>query len=69
MTFTQYLEFIGYANPAGDLHGMDDGARFARLEAGPDLISVPTQSVQGQYGRVEKMGSGLGRRSGEVFRS
>ena len=48
MTFTQYLEFIGYTNPAGDLHGMDDGARFARATEGPELISVPAQSVQGR---------------------
>jgi immune inhibitor A len=49
LTFQQYLQVIGFKNPADDRFGMDDGVMFRAAPAsdGPDLISVPSQPVQG----------------------
>lgn len=50
ISFKQYLHVIGFTNPAEDNHGMDDGVSFrgASGVGGPELISVPSQVVQGQ---------------------
>lgn len=47
MSFRRYLESIGYTDPAADIVGMDDAARFASGPAGPALIEVPAQRVTG----------------------
>ena len=48
MSFRQYLESIGFTNPAEGLVGMDDSARFRSAPAGPELIDIPTQPVVGE---------------------
>ena len=48
MTFREYLKSIGFTNPAKDIVGMDDAARFRRGPAGPELIDVPSRPVTGK---------------------
>ena len=47
MPFRKYLERIGYVDPARDVVGMDDSARFRATPAGPELIDIPAQPVTG----------------------
>lgn len=47
MSFRKYLESIGFTDPAADVVGMDDAARFAPGPAGPQLIELPAQRVTG----------------------
>ncbi len=47
ISFRKYLESIGYIDPAADVVGMDDSARFRSAPAGPELIEVPAQPVTG----------------------
>lgn len=37
MTFREYLKSIGFTNPAQDVVGMDDAARFKRKVMGSNL--------------------------------
>lgn len=48
ISFGAYLKLVGYDNPAEGQVGMDDAARFAAAPAGPLLIDVPRQPVQGE---------------------
>ena len=52
MTFREYLKSINFVNPAKDIVGMDDAARFRRGPAGPELIpeliDVPSRPVIGK---------------------
>jgi len=49
LTFAQYLEIIGFTNPADDRHGMDDGVMLRTAPAaGLELISVPSRAVNGR---------------------
>lgn len=48
MSFREYLKSIGFTNPAEDVVGMDDAARFRRGPAGPELIDVPSHPVTGK---------------------
>ncbi len=46
--FQNYLKSIGFTDPAADVVGMDDAARFRRGPAGPELIEVPKHPVKGK---------------------
>ncbi len=46
LTFAQYLASIGFTNDAHVHHGRDDGVRLAP-GAGPQLVSVPAQPING----------------------
>jgi immune inhibitor A len=46
MSFGKYLESIGFTNPADDVVGMDDSARF-RSTSG-ELIDIPSRPVTGK---------------------
>src|SRR3990170_2989295 len=48
MSFREYLKSIGFTNPAEDVVGMDDAARFRRGPAGPELIDIPSRPVTGK---------------------
>jgi M6 family metalloprotease-like protein len=48
MSFQEYLKSIGFTNPAEDVVGMDDAARFRRGLAGPELIEIPSRPVTGK---------------------
>ena len=49
LSFPQYLATIGYADPAENVAGMDDGATASRSSAGDlELISVPSQPITGK---------------------
>lgn len=47
ISFRKFLEQIGFTDPAADVVGMDDNARFRAAPAGPELIDVPAQPVTG----------------------
>jgi immune inhibitor A len=47
-SFKKYLEAIGFTDPAKDVAGMDDRARFRATPAGPELIDIPAQPVTGE---------------------
>src|SRR5574342_168690 len=47
ISFRKFLEQIGFTDPAADVVGMDDNARFRAAPAGPELIDVPAQPVNG----------------------
>lgn len=47
MSFRDYLESIGYVDPAKDTMGMDDSVRFRATPAGLELIAIPAQPVTG----------------------
>ncbi|NHN38732.1 M6 family metalloprotease domain-containing protein [Pseudomaricurvus alcaniphilus] len=47
ITFGQYLQSIGYTNPAADVHGMDDAAGMRAGHHGLELISVPDKPILG----------------------
>jgi immune inhibitor A len=47
ISFRKFLEQIGFVDPAADVVGMDDNARFRAVPAGPELIEVPAQPVIG----------------------
>ncbi len=47
MSFRQYLELIGYSNPAKDVNGMDDGS-ILHSDGSLELIDIPSQQVTGQ---------------------
>ncbi|MCP4215466.1 MAG: M6 family metalloprotease domain-containing protein [bacterium] len=46
LKFLQYLEIIGYANPARDVKGMDDGSRLG-VAGSPASIAIPAQPIIG----------------------
>ncbi|MCE9565543.1 MAG: M6 family metalloprotease domain-containing protein [Planctomycetes bacterium] len=48
MTFRQFLQAIGFSNPAEDIDGMDDGAVMLAQQNGASLVSVPHQRVPSQ---------------------
>jgi len=48
MSFQKYLKSIGFTDPAADIVGMDDAARFRRGPAGPELIEIPSRPVTGK---------------------
>jgi immune inhibitor A len=48
VSFRKYLEIIGFVDPAEDVVGMDDAARFRAAPGGPELIDVPAQPVTGE---------------------
>lgn len=48
MSFRKYLESIGFTDPAAEVVGMDDAARFRRGPAGPELIDIPAHPVTGK---------------------
>jgi immune inhibitor A len=49
MSFKKFLQSIGFTNPADDVVGMDDAARFRRGVAGqPELIDIPSVPVTGK---------------------
>lgn len=48
ISFREYLQSIGFTNPAKDVVGMDDAARFRRGPAGPELIVIPSLPVTGK---------------------
>ena len=47
LSFRKFLDQIGFTDPAADVVGMDDNARFRAAPAGPELIDVPAQPVTG----------------------
>jgi immune inhibitor A len=47
LTFSQYLEVIGYGNPADDVPGMDDPAVMRVTADGLELIEVPSKPIVG----------------------
>jgi immune inhibitor A len=48
MSFQGYLKSIGFTNPAEDVVGMDDAARFRHSLVGPELIEIPSRPVTGK---------------------
>lgn len=48
MSFKQYLVSIGFTDPAADIVGMDDAARFTHGPAGSQLIDIPSHPVTGK---------------------
>ncbi|MBI4519152.1 MAG: M6 family metalloprotease domain-containing protein [Deltaproteobacteria bacterium] len=48
MSFKKYLKSIGFTDPAAEIVGMDDAARFRRGPAGPELIEIPSHPVKGK---------------------
>ena len=48
MTFKEYLESIGFTDPAADIVGMDDSAHFKMGPRGPKLIDVTPQPDTGK---------------------
>jgi len=48
MSFRDCLKSIGFTNPAENIMGMDDDARFRRRPAGPELIEIPSRPVTGK---------------------
>ncbi len=47
LSFKQYLEVIGFTDPAVSQEGMDDGVLVDPNSRGPDLIRIPNQPVTG----------------------
>lgn len=48
LSFGEYLQSIGFVDPAAAHVGMDDRARFLSTTAGPELITAPTRPVVGE---------------------
>ena len=48
LTFSQYLQMMGYANPAHDLTGMDDAATGQMIAGQLELIAIPDHPITGQ---------------------
>lgn len=48
LSFKEYLKYIGFTDPAADVVGMDDAARFVATPSGdPQLLAIPSQPVIG----------------------
>lgn len=48
LSFKEYLKYIGFTDPAADVVGMDDAARFVAAPSGdPQLLAIPSQPVTG----------------------
>ncbi len=48
LNYRQFLKSKGYTNPAENVQGMDDSLRFRGTANGPELISIPSQPIEGQ---------------------
>lgn len=49
LSFKEYLKYIGFTDPAADVVGMDDAARFVATPSGdPQLLAIPSQPVTGE---------------------